>query len=242
MMREDLWQTVREHAPEGTSWLEEQIADIHNEPSSIVRPFAAAGRKVGHQLLDPDAGQYAWTVDDAARVLLLLAAGQSAWNHVVDLYRYGDTAERRGVLRSLSMLPPSDAGMSVVHDALRSNEPILIVSAFSEYSLTRFTDEEVNQAVLKCVFLEIPLDVIDGLFERTNADLAQMLAHLARERVAAGRDVSADIWPLVLKHPPARELEAIESDLRSPVESRREAASRALEALRSARERKEEQG
>ena len=55
-----------------------------------------------------------------------------------------------------------------------------------------------------------------------------MLGRYVHERIAAGRTVPADVWPLIDRHPPAAELEAIEAELQSPHPDRRSAAAAAL--------------
>lgn len=218
-------------------WLHAQITDIQREHSSVTRPFASAGRKCGYDPMGHPACHFGWTTDDAARVLLLLATGEKAWDYTGDLYYYGDAAERRGVLRSLPFLPSSDAGdvgMQIVFDAIRSNDPALVIAAISEYSLARFGADDLNQAVLKCVFLEIPLKEIDGLHDHVNPKMSQMLANLARERVLAGRTIPDDVWPIISRFPPHAELSAIELELHSDIENRRKAAEQALEGLAAA--------
>jgi hypothetical protein len=55
-----------------------------------------------------------------------------------------------------------------------------------------------------------------------------MLGRYVHERIAAGRTVPADVWPLIDRHPPATELAAIEAELDHPHADRREAAEAAL--------------
>ncbi len=59
-----------------------------------------------------------------------------------------------------------------------------------------------------------------------------MLAAFVHERVAAGRTVPADVWPVIDRFPPEDELAEIVAELDHPVAERREAARAAL-ALRS---------
>jgi hypothetical protein len=55
-----------------------------------------------------------------------------------------------------------------------------------------------------------------------------MLADYVHERVAAGRDVPAEVWRIIERFPPAEELDAIIAELNHPVDERRHAAERAL--------------
>ena len=55
-----------------------------------------------------------------------------------------------------------------------------------------------------------------------------MLAAFVHERVAAGRDIPAEVWDVIDRHPPVDELAAIEAERASRFADRREAAERAL--------------
>ncbi|MET8463109.1 EboA domain-containing protein, partial [Micromonospora zamorensis] len=54
-----------------------------------------------------------------------------------------------------------------------------------------------RQAVLKCVFSGVPLAAVADLDTRADGELAAMLAALAAERHAAGRDLPADATDLL---------------------------------------------
>jgi hypothetical protein len=224
---EELWHRLRASVePERLEWLAGAVEAVRTDPGTLATSFPAVGRHVGREPLEPGDGDYGWTVDDAGRVLLILAAEDPELD---DLYRYGDAAERRGVLRSLAMLDP-DAALSLVEDAVRTNDPRLLAAALGSYGLTRLDDEALNQAVLKCVFVGVPLAALPAgpLAARTTPALARMLAAYVRERVAAGRDVPPDVWPVIDTHPPPDELAAIEAELDHPVPGRRQAAAAAL--------------
>jgi hypothetical protein len=192
-------------SPEGLAWLQEAAAEVAQNPAAIAVKFPAVGRKVGRGTLDPAADPddvHAWTVDDAARTVLLQALPHPE-SELDELYRYGDAAERRGILRALEHLDVE--ALHLVEDAIRTND----------------------QAVLKCVFAGVPITPLDGL-ERVTPDGARMLAALVHERVAAGRDVPAEVWTVIDRHPPEQEIAAIRAELESPFEDRRVAAERAL--------------
>ena len=107
-----------------------------------------------------------WTVDDAARALLLLALplqGEARWSEVEALYRYGDASERRAVLRSLALLGVGDEGLPVVRDAIRTSDSRLIAAALGPYAAEHLELPMWRQAVLKCVFNGIPLAAVSGI-------------------------------------------------------------------------------
>ena len=217
--------------PEGLDWLREASAAVAADGTAIRSRFPMVGRKVGREPLDAAADPadvHAWTIDDAARVLLLLAAGSAAEGELAELYRYGDAAERRGVLRSLPYLDIEDRGLSLVDDAIRTNDTRLIAAALGPYATEHLSDASYDQAVLKCVFVGVPITGLDGVPERVTPDGARMLAAFVHERVAAGRDVPSEVWIVIDRYPHAEEIAAIESELDSDFEDRRAAAQRAL--------------
>jgi len=115
---------------------------------------------------------------------------------VTALYRYGDAAEKRGVLRALDRLDVGDGCVELLRDAVRTNDPRLVAAALGPYA-SNLDDAYWRQAVLKCVFMDIPLSVVYGLTERADDELRRMLAGLAEERTAAGRTMPADAVALL---------------------------------------------
>jgi hypothetical protein len=212
--------------PEGWAWLQDALG------APIVKTFPAAGRKVGRGVLEEGASPedvHAWTVDDAARVLLLQALGAAAEGELAELYRYGDAAERRGVLRALPYIEGlGDRGLYLVEDAIRTNDTRLIAAALSPYATEFLPDAAYDHAILKCVFVGVPITGIDGVPDRVTPDGARMLAAFVHERVAAGRDVPAEVWTVIDRFSPEAEIAAIQRELDSPFEDRRAAAQRAL--------------
>jgi hypothetical protein len=217
--------------PEGLDWLRETSAAVAADPAVLRAKFPMVGRKVGREPLEPGADPadvHAWTIDDAARTLLLVAAGEGAEAELAELYRYGDAAERRGILRALPYLDIGDRGLYLVDDAIRTNDTRLIAAALGPYATEHLSDAQYDQAVLKCVFVGVPVTPLDGIPSRVTPDGARMLGAFVHERVAAGRDVPAEVWTVIDRYPPAEEIAAIEHERESEFEDRRAAAERAL--------------
>jgi len=229
---EVLWSALEQRAaPEGLAWLRESIAAVEADPAAVRTRFAMAGRKVGRGTLDPAADAddvHAWTVDDAARAFLLIALGDGVEAELRDLYRFGDAAERRGLLRALPYLPLGDRALDLVDDAIRTNDTRIVAAALGPYATEHLDDAAYDQAVLKCVFIGVPIAPLDGLPARATAETARMLAAFVHERVAAGRDIPAEVWDVIDRHPPEAELAAIEAERQSEFPDRRAAAERAL--------------
>jgi len=227
-----LWSSVRERASaDGIRWLKETSEAVNLNPGAIVAAFPAVGREVGRMTLDPLADPddpHAWRLDDAGRALLLVAIGDRAGEEIGELYRHGDANERRGVLRALPLLPVGDSAVPLVKDAIRTNDTNLIAAALGPYAIERLDDAALAQAVLKCVFVGVRISPLDGLEDRTTPEMARMLADYAHERIAAERDVPAEVWPVIERFPPEEEIEAIFSELDHPIAARRHAAERAL--------------
>ncbi|MFG1811898.1 EboA domain-containing protein [Streptomyces sp. NPDC049040] len=184
---------------------------VARDPDAVAVLFPAAGRRCGRgPLFGPGHGphdgpglgpgfgarsdQAGWTVDEAARVLLLTALplhGPDLAERVGALYRYGSADEKRAVLRALHLLDVGDGAVHILHDAIRTNDTRLVAAAMGPYA-AHLDDRMWRQAVLKCVFMDIPLTAVADLNRRADGELARMLADLAAERRAAGRSMPAD--------------------------------------------------
>jgi hypothetical protein len=185
-------------------WLAAARSRISADPREIGVLFPAVGRTCGRESL-PDGTR----VDDAVRALLLTwvpLAGTSLARILTQLYQHGDGDEKRAVIRALDSLDDADHELGdrvlpLIADALRTNDTRLIGAALGEYAARRLDDVGYRQGVLKFVFCEIPLAKIAGLDRRADEELARMLADFARERIAAGRSVPADVWPIIARFP-----------------------------------------
>jgi hypothetical protein len=186
------------HDTPSNPWLDAALARVGEEPAAIDALFPAAGRQCGRAPLPETPG---WTVDAAARARLLLALpqrGEALAAVVRHLYRYGDRAEKRAVLRALHLLEVGEACVDLLQDALRTNDSQLIEAALGPYA-ARLDDATWRQGVLKCVFMGIPLATVDGLDRRADRELEAMLDALAQERHAAGRHIPDDAAALLTR-------------------------------------------
>ena len=189
----------------GSDWLRETAMLIAAETAEIAPAFAAAPRQVGRAPLPPGPARCGpddpvstdgWTIDDAARAVLLLAGGEP--DAVWDVYRGGDSREKRAIVRALPLLPDGAALLELALDAGRTNELDLFAALAlrNPYPQRHYAELEWNKLVMKAVFVGLPLDAIVGLERRANAELIRMAHDYAAERRAAARPCPDDLWRL----------------------------------------------
>lgn len=195
-------------------WLAAAQARVAARPAAVGALLPAVGRQCGRAPLladtvraalpiqrsaAQDAALAQWRTDDAARTLLLAALplrGAALAEELRALYRFGDSDEKRAVLLALPLLHVGDECVDLLGDALRTNDTRLVSAALGPYA-AHLDDAAWRQAVLKCVFMGIPLSIVDDLEGRADGELAVMLSGLAEERHAAGRTVPADATALL---------------------------------------------
>ncbi|PZF82460.1 EboA domain-containing protein [Jiangella anatolica] len=190
--------------------LAELLAEVAEDPRRISVLFPAVGRRVVRgpsNPADPDGLRSPRLEDEARTALLVTAAARldraALVREVGQLYRFGDADEKRAVLRALPDLDVADEGLPLVADALRTNDVRLVAAALGPYAAQHLDAAAWRQGVLKCLFVGVPLDAVAGLDERTDEELARMVADYGNERVAAGRSVPSDAWRILGRHPEA---------------------------------------
>ncbi|MGH3385156.1 MAG: EboA domain-containing protein [Nocardioidaceae bacterium] len=190
-------------APEAAAWLAGRRDEVVRQPELLGEVFPAVARHVGRDAVDD-----AWTVDEAARALLLAALvkvvpADDLSTTLTEVYRYGDAAEKRATLRALAVDEVAellgDRAVPILADAIRTNDQRLLAAALGPYATAQLDADAFRQAVLKCVFSGVPLELVDGLPDRADADLTQMMTDFAAERTAAGREIPVDIHDYLAK-------------------------------------------
>jgi len=193
--------------PAGLEWLRgaaDRIAGGDLEPAGPA--FVSAGRHLGRAPLtagEPLPGPSdpvptdGWTVDDAARVVLLLAAGDPA---LIDtLYREGDSREKRAVLRALPLLDGGERFVELALDAGRTNESDLFAALACDnpYPARHYGERDWNKLVMKAAFVGAPLARIVGLARRNNRELCRMALDYIDQQESAARAAPPDLDLLV---------------------------------------------
>lgn len=213
--------------------LEQLVAEITAEPERVRVHMPAAARTVARGAPDP-ADPFAPATEDLVRVELLAALATALGDdpdrlraEVNDLYRYGDAAEKRAVLRALPRLGLGDEAQRLVADALRTNDVRLVAAAMGPCA-TQLGAAAWRQGVLKCLFVGVPLSAVHDLDPRVDEELADMAASYMHERIAAGRSVPDDVWLVLGHHPDAVTESGLLAELDSDDPTRRAAAQAAL--------------
>lgn len=206
------WVTSRA-APDEAAWIEESLErlaagaaerDLHIFLGLAPRRLGRADLALSTgELAEADAARSGWdpsdwTIDGAARVAaLLLHAGQRPFaERFKDLRRTADTGELIAFYRGLPLYPEAETLDFEVGEGLRSNMRAVFeaIAHRNPYPRDHFDQHRWNHMVLKALFVDSRLDPIVGLDERANPELARILIDYARERWAAGRPVTPELW------------------------------------------------
>jgi hypothetical protein len=234
----------------GRTWLREQLARLAGEvrDRDLYLALGLVPRRLGKADLDLTAEDLAeaaqarvgwdprgWSVDQAARILLLLHAGGTGERFVarfVQLCRTADVAEAIALYRGLPLYPDPALLEAQAAEGTRTNMRAVFeaVAHRSPYPMEQFAENRWNHMVLKALFVGSTLHPIQGLDRRANPTLARMLCDYAHERWAAGRPVSPELWRCVGPHADAEALADLQRVLATGDAAERKAAALALAA------------
>jgi hypothetical protein len=210
------WLAQRLEAP-AAAWLNDAVASLQGGGSDrdLYRSVSLVSRKLGKAPLRPSMQELAqaaaarpgwdaraWTIDQAARVLLLLATGFDGERFVQRLDQLCATAdvdELVAFYRGLPLYPDAPRHRARAAEGVRSNMKSVFeaVVHHNPYPSEQLADEAWNQMVLKALFVASPLHAIVGLDTRANLQLARMMSDYAHERWAARRSISPELWRCV---------------------------------------------
>ncbi len=175
-----------------------------------------------------------WSLDQAGRLVLLLAGGGTGAafaDRLRQLFATADLVEAIAFYRGLPLYPDPKLHEPRAREGVRSAmQPIFeAVAHRNPYPVEQFDEHAWNQMVLKALFIGSTLAPIQGLDRRANRPLMRMLCDYAHERRAAGRPVSPELWRCVGPFADEAALDDLEIALRSANAAERQAAASALE-------------
>ena len=198
---------IQENANEKElSWIDSKSANVQFLPMV----FVATPRFIGKRIIQSEITNLNglqiqhWTLDRLVRVYFLLLleriAHESSTSQIEILFDTAEINESVALFSALPLFTQPENWMHRATEAVRSNIGDVFNSfAFeNSFAATYFTELAWNQLVLKCIFNDKPIHLIQGIDHRTNQSLANMLSDFAHERWAAGRTVPAQVWRLAV--------------------------------------------
>ncbi len=232
------------------AWLDASAARTGaGKPADLYLAFGTVPRKTGKAdlALSPEELKLAdttrpgwnpstWTVDQAARTLLVLSLptmDSAKFLGILDnLFASADVGELVGLYQALPVLPHPTAFAWRAREGIRTSMSAVFcaVAHRNPFPAEQLDENAFNQMVLKCLFIGVPLAPVSGLDRRANPALARMLVDYAKERWAAKRPVSPELWRPVGPFADEAGFLALERVLTTGSEREREAAALALSA------------
>ncbi|MEX0769437.1 MAG: EboA domain-containing protein [Balneolaceae bacterium] len=175
-----------------------------------------------------------WTADQLGRTLIVLSIAGRKKNEFLEklekAFISSDLGEGVALYQTLPVLPYPEELKARAAEGIRSNMTSVFnaVALQNPYPADYFDEGAWNQVVLKALFVGSPLYQIQGVDERANANLAQMLVEYAHERWSAGRPVSPELWRPVGPFIDQESVDDIKKVLNHPDTIQQEAAILAL--------------
>jgi hypothetical protein len=194
--------------PEGTRFFERVRADAGRPLGLGFRAaFASVPRRLGvlgPTLVIPPVElapltRPHWTLTDYARGALI-ALGLDALpvaeqpGFLLHLLEAGEMGEQISILRTLPLWPSGARFWETGVQACRTNarDVFEAIVCDSPYVAAHFPPLNFNQAVMKAIFMGVPVRRIEGLAQRITPELSRMAKDYASERRAAGRVIPED--------------------------------------------------
>ena len=203
------------------AWFDNELRGLQTQPEQA-RWFKALGmapRKLGKADLQPSQVELQaaqtlrqgldpteWSVDQTARIAFTLAfyQGDEAGfvQHVAMLIDTSEINELLAIFRGFALFPHPEALEPKAREAIRSTmRPVYeAMSHRNPYPFEFFDEAAWNQMIVKAFFLDSSIWQIQGVDERSNADLSEILISLVQERWAAGRFIAPEIWRCAVPH------------------------------------------
>ncbi len=237
---------ARQVDPAAMDWLNAQMAALAEGRGDLALSIALAPRRLGRNDLELDGADRAaasaarsgwmpaeWSVDSAARVMLVLCTGLDGpllSRRLMELCATADTRELIALYGGLPLYPSPALHVVQAREGLRSSMRAVFeaVAHGSPYPAEQFDEHTWNQMVLKAVFVGSALHPIQGFDRRRNADLARTLLDYVQERWAAGRAVTPELWRAVGPFADEPAITVLLRPLAGPDEFERQAAALAL--------------
>jgi hypothetical protein len=216
LLENRLWDILKSQQPLAAETLTQKAEALSKQENVFYLTFSAIPRITGKAVLHISSEEEAaigqlrrgfslngYTLDRLARVWWLLQcplADEEVYVKAMEqLFMNAEMQELVALYGALPLLAYSECWRNRTSEGIRTNiRPVLeAISLQNPYPAEMLEEPAWNQLVLKAFFNDLEVRLIQGLDKRANAALARMLADFARERWAAGRRVSTQLWRLV---------------------------------------------
>ena len=201
--------------PASGTWLAEQAEKIKSStsPNSFFLAFSRASRYFKKEAVSWTEGATmslpegvdpsAWDSLQVARIYLVLQLPfqNESWQAILQqLFETGDMYEQQALYAALPLFPNAEGLLPRAIEGCRTNMSVVFdaIALRNPYPSRFFPEANWNQLVLKAIFMQRPLYLIQDLDRRRNAALAAMATDFAHERWAAGRAVMPEVWRLLV--------------------------------------------
>lgn len=235
-------------SPDAWDWLSQTTIALENGGADreLYLAISLVPRKLGKAVLVLDADDLAaadaarggwrpagWSVDQAARMVLMLSAtpdGEEFARRLEQLCNTADVRETIAFYQGLPLYPEPERYVARAGEGVRTNMKSVFeaVAHRNPYPSEYFSENAWNQMVLKAVFVGSALNPIQGLDARRNKDLAHKLIDYAHERWAASRTVAPELWRMIGPFADSSMMADLQRALASDVPAERGAAALAL--------------
>ncbi len=148
----------------------------------------------------PGFGKSSWTKQDLARVVLMIHLDTSKNKEILEsFFETAEMLELVSFFKGLYLLINASEFTKSVEEGIRTNMVNVFDSftAGNPYASTYLEEWAWNQLILKAFFMDRPLYTIHDVDKGKSENLANILQDFVRERWAAGRTVSPEIWRMI---------------------------------------------
>ena len=193
------------------NWFNQKLHTIKSDQEFFIS-FALVNKKIPRARLQPTLKQIKdfhrinsefiiqnWTIDQLCRLSLLMNYSMLNLQNLSKLISVADTQEQITIYKSIFYLENARQYTPLVVDGIRTN----VIDIFDAIALKNlypakyFSEDQWNQMVLKAIFMERPIYQIKDIDLRKNEKLANILFDYARERWAASRHVTPELWRMI---------------------------------------------
>jgi len=197
------------------NWLEQKtdlLSDVKNIDKFAIF-FSLTSRFVSNEIpnwnseeliqmeqIYPGFEKSSWTKQEVARVTLMISLDTSENKKILkSFFEAAEMHELIAFFKGLYLLENAEEYTSIVEEGIRTNM-INVFDSFTSgnpFAKTYLKEWAWNQLILKALFLDRPLYNIQDIDKGKNKNLADMLQDYVKERWAAGRSISPEIWRMI---------------------------------------------